>query len=161
MTNSHSLVGASSRSQRGLAMVELVLTAPVLLLLMFATVEFSRMMIHYSAINDGVRGAARYVAGKALEGTNGQLVQGATWTTLVTQGKNMAVYGNVAGSGAPILPNLTVAQINVTANAASNNVTVVSTYPYQAVFPGSIPTFFGGSISTVFTLSISTTMRAL
>jgi Flp pilus assembly protein TadG len=142
-------------------MVEFVLTAPVLLLLMFATVEFSRMMIHYHAINDGVRGAARYVAGKALEGTNGQLLQGAAWNTLTTEGRNMAVYGNAAGAGAPILPNLAVAHINVAGNAANNNITVTSTYPYQAIFPGSMPTFFGGSISTVFTLSISTSMRAL
>jgi Flp pilus assembly protein TadG len=161
MSNAHHFVGTPGRSQRGLAMVEFVLAAPVLLLLLFASAEFSRMMIHYSAINDGVRAAARYVAGKALEGTNGQLLQGAAWNTLITQGRNMAVYGNAAGAGAPILPNLTVANINVAGNAANNNITVTSNYPYQAVFAGGVPTFIAGSISTNITLSISTTMRAL
>ncbi len=161
MSNCHPAAFPPRRSLNGLAMVEFVLTAPVLLLLLCATAEFSRMMILYSAIIVGVRGAARFVAGKALEGTNGQLVQGTTWTTLVTQARNMAVFGNAAGTGAAILPGLTVAHINVTGTAATNNITVASTYPYQAMFAGSMPTFFGGSISTAFTLSVSTTMRAL
>ena len=155
------LSSTSSREQRGLAMVEVALTAPVLLLLLFATAEFSRMMIHYSAINDSVRDAARYVAGKALAGSTGLLVQGVAWTNLVTEGKNLAVYGNVAGAGAPALPALTVGQIAVTADTVNNNITVTSTYPYQAIFAGSMPTFVAGAISTNFTLSVSTTMRAL
>ena len=152
---------APHRRQRGLAMVELTISAPVLLLLMCSSVEFGQFLIQYSTLNDAVRDAARYVAGAALDGTDELLVTGGPWGTLVTQGQNLAVYGNVAGTGAALLPKLTTGQIAVTENTATNNITVTATYPYQSVFGGLMPTFLGGNIATNFTLTISTTMRAL
>jgi Flp pilus assembly protein TadG len=149
------------RRQRGLAMVEFTLSAPILLLLLFGAVEFGRFLIQYSVLNDSVRNAARYVSGKALEGTNQQLLQGTAWTTLVSQGKNLAVAGDIAGTGAALLPSLTVAQISVTPDAVNNTITVTAAYPYQALFGASMPNFMGGTVSTTFTLSISTSMRAL
>jgi Flp pilus assembly protein TadG len=150
-----------SHRQRGLAMVEFVLTAPVLLLLLFGTVEFGHFLIQYSTLNDAVRNAARYVAGVALSGTTGELVQGAAWTSLQTEGQNLAVFGNKAGSGTALLPSLNLGQITVTEDTANNNIAVAAAYPYQSLFGASMPNFMGGSIATNFTLSISTTMRAL
>ncbi len=152
---------ASYRGQRGLAMVELTITAPVLLLMMCGTVEFGQFLIQYSTLNDAVRNAARQVAGAALDGTTQLLVTGAPWGTLVTQGKNLAAYGNVAGTGAVLLPNLTTAQITVTEDTTNNNISVTAAYPYQSVFGALMPTFLGGTIATNYTLTISTTMRAL
>ena len=157
--------------QRGLAMVEFVVTAPMLLLLLFGTVVFGEFLINYSTLNDGVRNAARYVAGAASNGTDGTLVTGSTWSTLATQGQNLAVYGNVNGNakGAqPLLPGLNVGEITVTPVPADPNtvpsynvITVSASYPYQSLFGASMPDFFGGTIATNFTLSISTTMSAL
>jgi Flp pilus assembly protein TadG len=149
------------RRQSGLAMVEFALSAPVLLLLMFATFEFGHFMIQYSTLNDGVRNASRYVAGKALAGTDSLLVAGAAWTPLVTQGTNLAVFGNVGGTGAPVLPSLNAGDITVSEDTVNNNITVAAAYPYQPLFGAAIPTFFGGTISTTFTLNISVTMKAL
>ena len=146
--------------QRGLAMVEFVITAPVLLLLLFASVEFGEYMIEYSTLSDAVRDAARYVAGAAINGTDGLLKTGTAWTTLVGQGQNLAVYGAVAG-GTALLPGLTTAQVTVTQNTTTNNITVTATYPYNSPLGASMPNFFGGTIATNFTLTISTTMRAL
>ena len=151
---------ASDRWQRGLAMVEFAISAPVVLLLLFATVELSHFIIAYSTLNDAVRDAARYVAGAALQGTSDLIVQGNAWSTLVTQGKNLAVFGTVSATGSPLLPSLSVANITVTEDIVNNNITVLASYPYQSLFGGSMPNFFGGSIATNFTLSISTTMRA-
>ena len=157
-----SRLGCSRRLQRGLAMVELVMTAPILLLLLFGTVVFGEWLIQYSILNDAVRDAARYVAGAASNGTDGTLIQGAAWTTLVNQGKNLAVYGNVNGIGTAKLPGLTVANISVAEDTANFNITVSTTgYTYQSLFGASMPSFLGGTIATNFTLSISTTMRAL
>jgi Flp pilus assembly protein TadG len=155
-------LGYSRRWQRGLAMVELVVTAPILLLLMFGTVIFGEWLIQYSILNDSVRDAARYVAGAAVNGTDGTLIQGAAWTTLVGQGKNLAVYGNVNGTGSPVLPGLTVGNINVGQDTATLTITVSTTgYTYRSLFGASMPSFSGGTIATNFALSISTTMRAL
>ena len=151
----------SVRRQRGLAMVEFVITAPVLLLLMFASVEFGQFMIEYSTLSDAVRDAARYVAGGALNGTDGLLKTGAAWNTLVGQGQNLAVYGAVAGGATALLPGLTTAEVTVAEDTTTNNITVTATYPYNSLFGASMPNFLGGSIATNFTLSISTTMRAL
>lgn len=151
----------ASHRQRGLAMVEFTISAPVLLLLLFGTVEFGHFLTEYSTLNDAVRDAARYVAGSALNGTDGLLKQGAAWTSLQQEGQNLAVFGNKAGSGAPLLPSLAVGQITVTEDTVNNNIAVAAAYPYQSLFGANIPTFMGGSIATNLTLSISTTMRAL
>jgi Flp pilus assembly protein TadG len=153
--------GAACRCQQGLAIVEFALSLPVLLLLMFGTFEFGHFLIEYSALNDAVRNAARYVAGAASKGTDGLLVRGGAWNTLATQGRNLAVFGNIAANGPAVLPSLDTGQITVTQDTATNNVTVAAAYPYQSLFGAAIPTFMGGSISTTYTLAISTTMRAL
>jgi len=147
--------------QRGFAMVELTITAPVLLFLMCGTVEFGQYLIQYSTLNDSVRTAARYVAGAALDSTGALRQTGGAWTTLVTQGQNLAVHGNIAGTGAALLPGLTTAQITVTENTATDNITVTAAYPYRSVFGALMPNFMGGTIATNYTLTISTTMRAI
>jgi Flp pilus assembly protein TadG len=149
------------RRQSGLAAVEFVLAAPVLLLLLFSSVEFGHYLIEYSTLSSAVRDATRYVAGQALSGQSGVLLQGSAWTTLVAEGQNLAAYGNKAGTGTALLPSLSISQITVTQDAASNNVTVTATYPYQSLFGASMPDFMGGSLATNFTLTISTAMRAL
>jgi Flp pilus assembly protein TadG len=159
-------LGCPGRWQRGLAMVELVMTAPILLLLVFGTVVFGEWLIQYSILNDAVRNAARYVAGAALDGSTGTLVQGTAWTTLMNQGQNLAVYGNVngnvSGTVPSVLPGLTVTNITVAEDTAALNITVSTTgYTYQSLFGASMPSFLGGTIATNFPLSISTTMRAL
>jgi Flp pilus assembly protein TadG len=151
----------TSHRQRGLAMVEFVLCSPILLLLLFGTVEFGRFLIQYSTLNDAVRDASRYVAGAALNGTDGLLKTGAAWASLQQEGQYLAVFGNKAGTGTALLPSLAVGQITVSEDTANNNITVAAAYPYQSLFGGSMPNFIGGSIATNFTLSISTTMRAL
>ena len=142
-------------------MVEFVVSVPVILLLMFGSFEFGHLMTQYSTLNDGVRNAARYVSGAALQGTADTMAAGAAWTTLASQGQNLAVYGNIAGTGSAIIPSLTAANIVVTEDTVNRNITVLATYPYVSLFGGPIPTFTGGSLSTAYTLTISTTMRAL
>ena len=149
------------RRQRGVAMVEFAIGVPVLLLLLFVTVEVARFLNQYSILTDAVRDASRYVAGAAMQGTTGLIVQGPAWAALVAQGQNLAVYGNLAGTGAPLLPGLSVADVTVTADTVGDNVTVSAAYPYQGIFGGSMPDFMGGSVSTAWMLQIATTMRAL
>lgn len=154
---------SSAATQRGLAMVEMVMTAPILLLLMFGTVVFGEFLIDYSALNDGVRNAARFVSGAANNGTDGTLLDPASakWTSLVSGARNLAVYGNVNGTGTALLPGLGVGQITVAQDTANDTITVSAAYPYTSLFGASMPSFFGGTISTNFNLQISTTMRAL
>jgi Flp pilus assembly protein TadG len=155
-------IRACRRSQSGLAMVEFAISVPVLLLLMFGTFEFGHFLIQYSTLNDTVRNASRYAAGKASGDTTGNLVTGAAWTSLVTQTTNLAVFGNITGTPPAVLPSLDATYITVSPDLPNKYVTVaVVDYPYQWLFGAVIPTFNGGGISTAFKLNISITMRAL
>jgi Flp pilus assembly protein TadG len=145
--------------QRGLAMVEFVIGAPVLLLMLFAITEIGRAFVQYSQLASAARDAARYLATKALGGSSGVISLSATDSSAA---QNLAVYGNAAGSGAPLLPNLATSQVTI-ATDASNNVSVRIAYPYQSLLGGTIPKFVSsGSINTGgWTLTVYTSMRAL
>jgi len=80
----------SARAQRGLAMVELALTLPLLVLLMLAFAEFGRMLFQYNSLQQASRDAGRYAASQAWNATLGTLDLNAA---LVSQTKNVAVYG--------------------------------------------------------------------
>ncbi|MEO7775785.1 MAG: TadE/TadG family type IV pilus assembly protein, partial [Steroidobacteraceae bacterium] len=102
------------RRQTGLALVEFTLCVPVLLLVMCATAEVGRAFTHYSRLAHSVRDAVRHVAGLAIPNGTGVLNPSAT---TISQARNLAVFGNTAGTGTPVLPGLTVGQI-IVANVA-------------------------------------------
>lgn len=149
------------RHQRGLAMVEFAVAVPVILLLMFGSFEFGHLLNQYLTLNDAVRNAARYVSGAVLVSTAPGMATGSTWTNLQTQGTNLALYGNIAGTGNTVLPSMSSSQITISEDITGENITVAASYAYVPMFGASIPTFMGGSLSTAFTMNLSTTMRAL
>jgi Flp pilus assembly protein TadG len=87
------------RCRSGAALVEFALVAPLLILLALGIFEFGRIIQSYHAIDKGVRDAARYLGrGFATcdNNGNGSFTNG-------TQAKNLALYGNTAGSGSVVL----------------------------------------------------------
>ena len=139
-------------------MVEFVIGAPILLLLLYAVTEVGRALVQYNVLVDSARDADRYLASHALLGASG-VVNLSVATSAAT--KNLVVYGNTAGAGNPILPQLATGQVTL-ASDASNDVSVSVAYPYQSLFGGSIPKFFTpGSTSTAMTMNVYTSMRAL
>lgn len=144
---------------RGIAIVEFVIVAPLLLFLLLAIAEVGRMMYQYALLADGVRNAVRFVAGEAISGSTG-VVPLPLPGTLQTQGKNLAVYGSV-GTGTPILPGLSTTQVTVNSNA-NGTVFVSAVYPYSPIIGSTLPTFgLGPPISLVVNLTATTTMQAL
>jgi Flp pilus assembly protein TadG len=140
-------------------MVEFALASPLLLLLLYAIAELGRAFVQFSQLADAARDADRYLATNAILGGSGVVsITGAISATA----KNLAVYGNPAGSGAPLLPNLATSHVTI-ASDASNDVSVRIAYPYRSLFGGTIPNFVSpGSINTgTFTLTVYTSMRAL
>src|SRR5512133_4185192 len=85
---------AMKRKQGGVALVEFALILPFLLLLSIITFEFGRAIWQYNTLTKSVRDAARYLS---LQ----------TPGTKITQARNLMVYGNLAGSGAPLALGLT------------------------------------------------------
>jgi Flp pilus assembly protein TadG len=152
----------SKAQQRGLAMVELTIAAPLLLLLLYAIAEFGNMLYQYALLANAARDADRYLGANALSDSSGVPIMSAT---LITATQNLVVYGNTGGSGSPLLPALAVAQVTVATQAdagGATDVTVSVAYPYQSLFGGSIPKFVAaGKLSTALTLNVFTSMRPL
>jgi TadE-like protein len=150
---------SSPRRSRGLAAVEFVVTAPFVLLLLFGSAETGRVFVQYATLSYTIRDSARFVSENSINGTTGIiLISGTT----VTRARNLAVYGNIAGSGNARLPNYLPIHVAVV-DAGGDNIRVSATYPYQPMLGSTLRTFgFGsGSIPLTFNMHIAVTMRAI
>lgn len=150
---------APARRQLGVAMVEFVVGLPLLLLLLYGTCELGNLLVQFSVLADAARDADRYLASNALLGSSGVVNLS---PALTTAAQNLAVYGNAAGTGTPLLPQLAPGQVTIAVDP-SNNVSVSVVYPYQSLFGGTLPFFVnGGSLDTgAMTLNAYTSMAAL
>lgn len=144
--------------QRGAALVETIVISPLILLLIVATAEVTNAFVEHNTLTKATRNAARYLSARAVLGTTG-IVQLSANTVSETQ--RLAVFGNVAGSGSPVLPGLAVTDIQVL-DLGNNNVQVSATYPYTGLLGGSLPGFgYGDGGNLNVNLRATVTMRAL
>lgn len=148
--------------QQGLAMVEFTLVLPVLLLMLLAFGEFGRMLYQYNQLLQASRDADRFVASNAWDTTLGAV---ALSDTLLTQTKNVAVYGVPANTGTAVVSGLTTDNV-VVAAVGTDHVRVTITYTFCPVIgagncTGSLPGFIGNQIALSIPLVATTVMRAL
>ena len=112
-------------NERGSTLVEFAIGVTVFVTAMFAVLEFGRALWVHNALSDAARRGARYAV---MHGTGDS-----------AQVKNIVVYGNDAGSGQPMLDNLSTANVNVTYNNFGLNAGTVSVsitnYQFQFVIP--------------------------
>lgn len=92
-----------SGDERGVQLLEVAIVIPILLVLFGAVAEFGRYFYEYSTAAKSARVGARYLASKSVSGS----------TNYAAQAKNLVVYGNIAGTGSPVLPGLTTANVDV------------------------------------------------
>jgi Flp pilus assembly protein TadG len=143
--------------QRGTAMVEFAIAAPLLLFLVLATFELGRMISQYNTLTKAVRDGARYAASTAAGGTTGRVNITPSIQSTVT---NLVVTGTADGSGSPLLPGPAPA-VSVT-DDGNGYVSVSASYAYQPVVGSTLPTFgLGAPIPLTFELNAQTIMRAL
>ena len=127
--------------ERGVELIEFALVLPFFLLICLGTIEFGRAYFTYHILSKAARDAARYAATSRINADG-------TWVatdnpTVVQKTRNLAVYGNIAGTGTKIIPDLTTNQIRVTPTRISNTeqyVDVSAAYPYSPLFSLVIPT---------------------
>ena len=132
--------------------MEFALVLPLLLILTFVTTEYSRALFQYNILTKSVRDAARYLS-----------VQSPGDATKYAKAKNLVVYGNPAGTGAPLVIGLTTSlvpnpvwQLAGTAPVI-NTVTIrVTGYTFRPLFASA----FGVSFGNLAYADISATMRA-
>ncbi len=112
-------------SQRGASLVEFTIAATVFLTVTFAVLEFGRALWVYNALADAARKGARYAV---LHDANS-----------IDDVKRMVVYGNTAGTGNPVVDNLSTTNVDVTyPNFGLDQGTVsvsINNYQFQFVLP--------------------------
>ena len=143
--------------QKGVALIELALILPLLLLLTFITTEFGRAMFEYNAITKSTRDAVRYLTFQ-------------TPGTRITEARNLIVYGNPGGTGSPLVRGLTLANVPAATcctwqltgtNPVINTVTVrVTNYTYHSLFASVFGVAFGNASGNITFSTITATMRA-
>lgn len=129
-------------NERGSTLLEFAIGVTVFATAMFGVLEFGRALWVHNALTDAARRGARY----AVLHTAGE----------VNQVKNVVVYGNSAGTGNPMLDNLSTANVSVNYSGFGLNdgtATVsITNYQFQFVIP-----FIGATIAMP---SYSTTLTA-
>jgi len=140
------------RRTNGAAMAEAAIVLPLLVLLLGAAAEIGRFMYCYNTLAKATRSSARYICTRELDGSNGPAAN-------LSEAKNIAVYGNTAGTGAKVLndPNFTTANITISPTSGTPQTVTVSItgYSFAPIFS------FGPLQSLSVPISPSTTMRYL
>ncbi|MBA2724225.1 MAG: pilus assembly protein [Methylibium sp.] len=90
------------RRMLGVAVVELGLTMAPVLILTFGVTEYGRAIYTYNTIDKAARDAARYMTAPPPGSADPE-----------AEARNLVVYGNVAGSGAPLAPGLTTGKVEI------------------------------------------------
>jgi Flp pilus assembly protein TadG len=128
-------------NERGSTLVEFAIGVTVFATAMFAVLEFGRALWVHNALSDAARRGARYAT---LHSPND-----------ITQVKNVVVYGDPAGTGNPMLQNLSTANVDVVyTNFGLNDGTVtvsITNYQLQLVIPIIGTTISMPSYSTTLT----------
>jgi len=92
------------RREHGVQLAELAIVLPIFMILFAATAEFGRYFYEYTTLAKGARVGARYLVTNKVDCNQGDLA------------KKLVVYGNTAGSGSPILPDLETTNVAITPN---------------------------------------------
>ena len=145
------------RHQRGLAALEMVLVAPLLLLLLIGVIEIGNAFMQYNTLVKATQTAARYIASHATPGNTNLINLG---SDEIDMAKQLLVYGITPGNTTPALDGLTANEITVW-DVDGTHVGVTVTYAYQPLFGGLIPGFFGPAINSNISLTATSVMRAL
>jgi hypothetical protein len=121
--------------ERGASLVEFAIAATVFLTVMFAIVEFGRVLWAHNALTDATRRGARY----AVFQCNPNDASCPSSGTSIDRIKKVVVYGDPAGGTQPLLENLTTNDVEVTYSAFGldvGTVTVsITSYKFNVVLP--------------------------
>jgi len=141
--------------ERGVQLLETAIVIPILLVLFGAVAEFGRYFYEYTTVAKAARVGARYLASKSVNSS----------INYEAQAKNLVVYGNIAGTGTPVLPGLSVANVQVqyvggTAGIPDLIKVSIISYQHQSIIDlGKL--LNNNSLSTNVDVKPSVTMRYL
>lgn len=122
------------RDERGSPLAELALVLPLLLVMVFGTLEFANILYQQQVITKGVQEAARFAArNPSVNATVACPPASGGWTSAAAAAANVAATGSPAG-GSLILPNFAATNVAVTVECPTSD-GLISSNPSS----GSIP----------------------
>jgi Flp pilus assembly protein TadG len=118
------------QSTSGAAILEAAVVLPVLIIMMGGIFDFGRAYSTLVTAQKSLRGAVRYLT---------LLPSGAVCDWGATNAKNLAVYGNTAGTGTALLTGWTVSNISLDSpatcsySASVGKITMSASVPYTSI----------------------------
>ena len=114
-----------ARCSSGNALVEMTIVVPVAISLMVGGVDFGLALTTQATASKSVRDAARYLGS----------LRASECTAQITGAQNLAVYGNLAGTGNPLVPNWNASggtnnHVNIT---CGSTIIVSANIPYTSI----------------------------
>jgi hypothetical protein len=122
------------RNERGVQLLELAIVLPIFMILFAATAEFGRYFYEYTTLAKAARVGARYLVTAKVDCNQANIA------------RNLIVYGNVGGTGSPILPDLKTTDVSISPNDLACQGTP------QGVPPAVTVTFSGFKHKSLFDL---------
>ncbi len=148
--------------QQGIALVELAIAIPAMLVVMLITAEITRVMYQYNTLTKLVRDGSRAISSHLLKGTS---LSGLTSSDLQIA-KHLVISGKPQG-GAALLTGLSEDNVTITMNSLGAGgtqryyVQVSAEYDYVPIFASIGGSgFLPESLQPDFTLSALSSMRA-
>ena len=140
------------RDEQGVQLVEIAIVIPLMLMMFAAVAEFGRYFYEYTTLAKAARVGGRFMASKTLTSstTNWQL-----------QAKRLVVYGNITGSGSPVLPGLTVENVELAfaGGTYSGGAGVPETVTVRIINYKHDPIFDLGKLTKITTLSLNVDVK--
>ena len=140
------------RDERGVQLVEIAIVLPLLLMMFGALAEFGRYFHEYTSLAKAARVGGRFMAAKPLfsASTNWQLAA-----------KKLVVYGNTAGTGSPVMPGLTVENVELVFQGGtySSGAGVPATVTVNIINYKHEPIFDLGKLTKIKTLSLNVDVK--
>ena len=140
------------RDELGVQLIETAIVIPILCMMFAAVAEFGRYFYEYTTLAKAARVGARFMATKTLDSasTNWQLAA-----------KKLVVYGNTAGSGSPVLPGLTVDNVELVFEGGTyaGGAGVPTTVTVKIIDYKHEPIFDLGKLTKIKTLSLNVDVK--
>jgi len=113
------------RDERGVALIEMTVVLPVIMLIGFGVIEFAHYLFNYQLVQSGVRDAARYGASLPAAANSAEQTVQDGWI------RSIAVTGQVSG-GTSRLPAWSTAHVSLRRSTVANPVLSGGLRTYRA-----------------------------
>ena len=140
------------RDEQGVQLVEIAIVIPLLLMLFAAVGEFGRYFYEYTTLAKAARVGGRFMAAKPISSPTKD------WQAAA---KKLVVYGNTAGTGSPVLPGLTVENVQLVFQGGTyaGGIGVPATVTVKIINYKHDPIFDLGKLTKVTGLSLNVDVK--